>query len=156
MKIFGYIATFILGTVCAFYVLYNNIEEPIPITIYDTLWLDTLYLEKEPIISENIKPKKSVDTITIHDTITLRDTVIVTDVAELDTILNEGALNVKYYIAPEYFSLMWKPNPEKVVERIIHKETTVTTPCTMKWHEKPSVAFFGGILITALIVGAVR
>jgi len=81
------------------------------VTLVDTLIQKEIVYEQLPAEVEVVEVVHTVwDTITE----TMIDTLILTEVARIDTTLEDGHLSLAYYVKPRYFDFSWQPVPLEV------------------------------------------
>ena len=149
MKFVGYLIVFIAGIVSVIALGLSNIYTITPPSVTpDTVTvteIDTVFTEPEFIFI----PKYVAQ---VHyDTIFQTDTVYITKVAEMDTSFKEGKLNVKYFYAPETFSLTWNPSPIPTIKETKYINVPVVAPYKPTWYRRPDIAFLAGALFTGII-----
>jgi len=81
------------------------------VTIVDTLQVEHTV---ERWLPARIETVSVVHTYVDSFTHTVVETLLLTNVARLDTLLEDGELNLAYYTGPQYFDFSWKPVPLEV------------------------------------------
>lgn len=141
LGIMAIIAAFILGKVFA-------PDNTVTITeTVEVVSIDTLFIDKEPVII--------TETVTLVDTLIITETdTIITEVATIDTVFQEGKLRVDYFLTPKVFKLDWRPYPQEVIYQEVLKTEYIVEE--RAWWDTPPVLIGTGMLGTAILVALVK
>jgi len=133
---------------CYFLGMYVKGNNTVTITeTVEVVSIDTLFIDKEPVII--------TETVTLVDTLIITETdTIITEVATIDTVFQEGKLRVDYFLTPKVFKLDWRPYPQEVIYQEVLKTEYIVEE--RAWWDTPPVLIGTGMLGTAILVALVK